>query len=229
MATDPATGGASSSTSNSQLRTMIAATTMAPGRSGFRRDSRATNLSNRSVDDELPGWYETGAEPSSEGSVRCVVIVASRYRWKAQLWRSSSLIGSRDPLATSAPGRRCRHASAGRGHRLSRNGFVSRIVCDAEALSFSALAGLYVAWAIRVLTSEDICRSGVSRQFETLRVARNLRVAQTHSHDGTMVAPGCNTAVADKPIMSDRRTVDLPRRRVFSTIAPRCTTHKLCR
>ncbi|HET6546333.1 MAG TPA: TonB-dependent receptor [Rhodanobacteraceae bacterium] len=67
------------------------------------------------------------------------------------------------------------------------------------------------ASAIRVITREDIRRSGASSLPEALRLADNLDVAQRNSHDWAITARGFNTALANKLlVMIDGRTVYTP-------------------
>jgi len=67
------------------------------------------------------------------------------------------------------------------------------------------------ASAIRVITQEDIRRSGATSIPEALRLADNLPVAKKNSHDWAISARGFNTALANKLlVMVDGRTVYTP-------------------
>jgi iron complex outermembrane receptor protein len=67
------------------------------------------------------------------------------------------------------------------------------------------------ASAIQVITHEDIRRSGATSIPEALRLADNLQVAQTNSHDWAISARGFNTDLANKLlVMVDGRTVYTP-------------------
>ncbi|MGH8218800.1 MAG: TonB-dependent receptor plug domain-containing protein [Steroidobacteraceae bacterium] len=70
---------------------------------------------------------------------------------------------------------------------------------------------LRAASAIQVITQEDIRRSGATSIAEVLRLADNLEVAQTNSHDWAISARGFNTALANKLlVLIDGRTVYTP-------------------
>src|ERR1700676_39967 len=65
--------------------------------------------------------------------------------------------------------------------------------------------------AIKVITQDQIRRSGASSIPEALRLADNLDVAQQNSHDWAISARGFNTAVGNKLlVMIDGRTVYSP-------------------
>jgi iron complex outermembrane receptor protein len=67
------------------------------------------------------------------------------------------------------------------------------------------------ASAIRVITQEEIRRSGATSIPEALRLADNLQVAQKNSHDWAISARGFNTALGNKLlVMIDGRTVYTP-------------------
>ena len=67
------------------------------------------------------------------------------------------------------------------------------------------------ASAIRVITQEEIRRSGASSIPEALRLADNLQVAQKNSHDWAISARGFNTDLGNKLlVMIDGRTVYTP-------------------
>ena len=70
---------------------------------------------------------------------------------------------------------------------------------------------LETASAIRVITQEEIRRSGATSIPEALRLADNLQVAQKNSHDWAISARGFNTALGNKLlVMIDGRTVYTP-------------------
>jgi len=65
--------------------------------------------------------------------------------------------------------------------------------------------------AIRVITADEIRRSGASSIPEALRLADNLDVAQKNSHDWAISARGFNTSLANKLlVLIDGRTVYTP-------------------
>src|SRR5947208_16378140 len=67
------------------------------------------------------------------------------------------------------------------------------------------------ASAIKVVTAEDIHRSGATSLPEALRLAPNLEVAQVNSHDWAISARGFNNTLANKLlVMIDGRTVYTP-------------------
>src|ERR1700679_1820660 len=65
--------------------------------------------------------------------------------------------------------------------------------------------------AIQIITNDEIRRSGAISLPEALRLADNLEVAQSNSHDWNISARGFNTGLANKLlVLIDGRTVYTP-------------------
>ncbi|MEO6758099.1 MAG: Plug domain-containing protein, partial [Saprospiraceae bacterium] len=75
-----------------------------------------------------------------------------------------------------------------------------------------------VASAIQVLTGEDIRRSGATRLPEALRLAPNLQVGQSNSHDWAVTARGFNGAPLLTNTLSDKLLVMTDGRSVYTPL-----------
>ena len=75
-----------------------------------------------------------------------------------------------------------------------------------------------VASAIQVITSEDISRSTVTRLPEALRLASNLQVAQSNSHDFAVTARGFNAAPLSNNTLSNKLLVMIDGRTVYDPL-----------
>ena len=75
-----------------------------------------------------------------------------------------------------------------------------------------------VASAIQVLTNEDIRRSGATRLPEALRLASNLIVAQSNSHDWGITARGFNGAPLANNTSANKLLVMIDGRTVYSPL-----------
>ncbi len=72
--------------------------------------------------------------------------------------------------------------------------------------------------AIQVITGEDIRRSGATRLPEALRLAGNLMVAQSNSHDWAITARGFNGAPLSNNTLSNKLLVMIDGRTVYSPL-----------
>lgn len=72
--------------------------------------------------------------------------------------------------------------------------------------------------AIQVITSEDIRRSGATQIAEALRLASNLMVAQTNSHDWAITARGFNGAPLGSTGLANKLLVMIDGRNVYSPL-----------
>lgn len=75
-----------------------------------------------------------------------------------------------------------------------------------------------VASAIQVITNEDIRRSGATRLPEALRLASNLIVAQSNSHDWGITARGFNGAPLANNTSANKLLVMIDGRTVYSPL-----------
>ena len=75
-----------------------------------------------------------------------------------------------------------------------------------------------VASAIQVLTGEDVQRSGATRLPDALRLASNLQVAQSNSHDWAITARGFNGAPLLTNTLSDKLLVMTDGRSVYTPL-----------
>ncbi len=73
-----------------------------------------------------------------------------------------------------------------------------------------------VASAIQVLTGEDIRRSASNRLPEALRLASNLQVAQSNSHDWAVTARGFNGAPLSNNTLANKLLVMIDGRSVYT-------------
>lgn len=73
-----------------------------------------------------------------------------------------------------------------------------------------------VASAIQVLTGEDIQRSASNRLPEALRLASNLQVAQSNSHDWAVTARGFNGAPLSNNTLANKLLVMIDGRSVYT-------------
>lgn len=74
------------------------------------------------------------------------------------------------------------------------------------------------ASAVQVLTNEDIRRSGVTRLPEALRLASNLIVAQSNSHDWGITARGFNGAPFSNNTSANKLLVMIDGRTIYSPL-----------
>jgi len=72
--------------------------------------------------------------------------------------------------------------------------------------------------AIQVITSEDIRRSGATRLPEALRLAANLMVAQSNSHDWAITARGFNGAPLANNTLANKLLVMIDGRTIYSPL-----------
>jgi iron complex outermembrane receptor protein len=75
-----------------------------------------------------------------------------------------------------------------------------------------------VASAIQVITGEDIQRSSATSLPEALRLASNLQVAQTNSHDWAITARGFNGAPLSNASLADKLLVMIDGRSVYNPL-----------
>lgn len=75
-----------------------------------------------------------------------------------------------------------------------------------------------VASAIQVVRSEDIKRSACMRLPEALRLAPNLQVAQSNSHDWAITARGFNGAPLNNNTLADKLLVMIDGRSVYTPL-----------
>jgi len=75
-----------------------------------------------------------------------------------------------------------------------------------------------VASAIQVITNEDIKRSAATRLPEALRLAPNLQVAQSNSHDWAITARGFNGAPLQNNTLADKLLVMIDGRSVYTPL-----------
>ena len=75
-----------------------------------------------------------------------------------------------------------------------------------------------VASAIQVITSEDIRRSAFSRLPEALRLAPNLMVAQSHSHNWGITARGFNGAPLVNSTLANKLLVMIDGRSIYTPL-----------
>src|SRR5882762_8181610 len=75
-----------------------------------------------------------------------------------------------------------------------------------------------VASAIQVITAEDIRRSAATSLPEALRLAPNLQVAKTNSHDWAITARGFNGAPLSNASLADKLLVMIDGRSVYTPL-----------
>jgi iron complex outermembrane recepter protein len=75
-----------------------------------------------------------------------------------------------------------------------------------------------VASAVQVITGEDIHRSGATRLPEALRLASNLQVAQSNSHDWAITARGFNGLPQSGGILANKLLVMIDGRSIYNPL-----------
>ena len=75
-----------------------------------------------------------------------------------------------------------------------------------------------VASAVQVITEEDIHRSGATRLPETLRLASNLQMGQTNSHDWAITARGFNGLPSAGGILANKLLVMIDGRSIYNPL-----------
>lgn len=75
-----------------------------------------------------------------------------------------------------------------------------------------------VASAVQVITNREIKRSGVTRLPEALRLASNLQIAQSNSHDWAITARGFNGLPSSGGILANKLLVMIDGRSIYNPL-----------